>query len=95
MWAYDEATKAGRVFVPVRQRECQRTDYDSRRTGNRLLDTGSIPVRSIKKVLGDAGCLFCFLKYNYFLKISKDYLNLHNEVIKFKITNEIVLLNAK
>ena len=48
--AYYEATEPVRMLVFVRQRECQITDYDSRRTVNGLLDTGSTPVYStIKK----------------------------------------------
>ena len=52
--AYDEATESGRSFVVCRRREqagvrpAGITDYDSRRTGNGLLDTGSTPVYSIK-----------------------------------------------
>ena len=37
-----------RVFIPGARRECQRINYTRRRTGNRLLDTGSTPVYSIK-----------------------------------------------
>jgi len=39
-----------RVFIPGARRECQRINYTRRRTGNRLLDTGSTPVYSIEKV---------------------------------------------
>ena len=38
-----------RVFIPGARRECQRINYTRRRTGNRLLDTGSTPVYSIEK----------------------------------------------
>ena len=40
-----------RASAPARQRECQRADYDSRRTGNRFLDTGSTPVISTLEVM--------------------------------------------
>jgi len=39
-----------RVFIPGARRKCQRINYTRRRTGNRLLDTGSTPVYSIEKV---------------------------------------------
>ena len=38
-----------RVFIPGARRECQRINYTRRRTGNRLLDTGSTPVYSMEK----------------------------------------------
>ena len=46
--AYHEATEPARMSVSVRQREYQRTDYDSRSTWDRFLDAGSIPARSIR-----------------------------------------------
>ena len=49
--AYHEATEPARMFVSVRQRESERTDYDSRSTWDRFLDAGSIPARSTKSVL--------------------------------------------
>ena len=48
LWTYYEATKCIRVLVPVCIRECQITDYDSRRTADGLLDRGSTPLRSTK-----------------------------------------------
>jgi len=50
MRTYYEATEAVRVLVPGLWRECQWTNYDSRRTGNWFLDTGSNPVCSTQKV---------------------------------------------
>ena len=52
-WAYDEATKRARVSVPGYGRECQRIDYDSRRTGDWFSDRGSIPLRSTKSTVYD------------------------------------------
>lgn len=45
--AYDEATKALRMLVSAGWRECERTGYDSRRTGDWFSDRGSIPLSSI------------------------------------------------
>jgi len=50
-----EATKTVRASAPARQRECQRADYDSRRTRNCFLDTGSTPVISILESLDFQG----------------------------------------
>ena len=41
-----EATEAIRIFVSESQRECKRTNYARRRTGDWFLDTGSTPVWS-------------------------------------------------
>ena len=51
--AYYEATEPVRMLVFVRQRECQITDYDSRRTADGLLDRGSTPLRSTKLRIGE------------------------------------------
>ena len=50
---YYEATKCIRVLVPVCIRECQITDYDSRRTADGLLDRGSTPLRSTRLRIGE------------------------------------------
>ena len=55
--AYHEATEPARMFVSVRQRESERTDYDSRSTWDRFLDAGSIPARSSKSAYSN-----CFPK---------------------------------
>ena len=39
------------MFVSVQQRECKRTDYDSRSTWDGFLDAGSIPARSTETLL--------------------------------------------
>ena len=44
-----------RASAPARQRECQTADYDSRRTGNRFLDTGSTPVISTQPFTSELG----------------------------------------
>ena len=60
-WAYHEATETARVSVPVRQRECQIADYDSRRTGNWFSDRGSIPLSSTRKTAYLRGLFFFIL----------------------------------
>ena len=47
--AVDEQRGAGTVSYTHLRRECQITDYDSRRTVNRLSDRCSIPLRSINR----------------------------------------------
>ncbi len=50
---------SGRLSPDVggNEEQSEMTDYDSRRTGNRLLDTGSTPVWSTKKYRSYAGLL--------------------------------------
>ena len=49
MQAYHEATETAALSVRMPQRECLSIDYARRSTGERSLDTGSIPVYSIAK----------------------------------------------
>ena len=59
--AYHEATEAVRMSVFVQSGESKRTDYDSRRTGDRFSDRGSIPLRSIPEKPLKSSVLAVFL----------------------------------
>ena len=50
-----------------RWRECQITDYDSRRTGDWFSDRGSIPLRSTYKNL-EKSSVYAGLRGSYFFK---------------------------